>query len=74
MKCVICKHGETTPGSSTVVLDREGVTLVMRNVPADVCQTCGEAYFSEDVTSHVLKVAEQAACAGAHVDIREYAA
>lgn len=74
MKCVICKHGETKPGMSTVVLDRDGITLVLRNAPAEVCQTCGEAYFSEEVTDHVLKIAEQAACAGAHVDVRDYAA
>jgi len=74
MKCVICKHGETAPGTSTVALDREGVTLVVRNVPADICQTCGEAYFSEEITRWVLETAEKAACAGAHVDVREFAA
>ena len=63
MKCVICRQGETKPDTSTAVLDREGVTLVLRNVPAEVCQTCGEAFFSEEVTRRMLEVAEQVACA-----------
>ncbi len=74
MKCVICKHGETQAGQTTVTLDRNDVTLVIRHVPAEVCRVCGEAYFTEDVTQCLWDVAEQASRAGAHIDIREYAA
>ena len=41
MKCVICKHGETMPGKSTVTLERNGATLVFQQVPGEVCQNCG---------------------------------
>ena len=42
MKCVICKYGETEPGTTTITLERDNTTLVIKNVPADVCQYCGE--------------------------------
>ena len=74
MKCVICKNGETTRGKATVTLEREGVTLVVKAVPADVCMTCGEEYVDEATTSEILRLAEEQARAGVQVDIREYAA
>src|SRR5437870_5309111 len=34
MKCVICKQGETQPGTATVTLERANLTLVIKRVPA----------------------------------------
>jgi YgiT-type zinc finger domain-containing protein len=74
MKCVICKHGETIPGTTTVTLEREGLTYVVKGVPAQVCQNCNEAYVVETVAGELLKSAEQMVKSGALVDIREYMA
>lgn len=74
MKCVICKHGETQPGTTTVTLEREGMTLVFKNVPAQVCENCGEAYLDEATTARLLATAKDAAHAGVQVDVREYVA
>ncbi len=74
MKCVICKQGETGPGKATVTLQRRGVTLVIKGVPARVCRNCGEEYLEEGITGHLFKIAEDAARAGVEVDIREYVA
>jgi len=35
-ECVIYKQGVTPPGKTTVTLQRDGVTLVVVNVPAEV--------------------------------------
>jgi len=74
VKCVICKKGETQSGKTTVTLEREGMTLVFKSVPADVCTNCGEAYVEEKVSSRLLKVAEEAARSGVQIDVREYVA
>jgi hypothetical protein len=50
------------------------MTLVFRGVPAQVCENCGEEYVDEDTTRDLLQVAEEAARAGAQVDVREYVA
>lgn len=73
MKCPICKHGETRPGRATVTLERGDATLVFKDVPADVCENCGEAFHSEEVTRALLAQAEYAARAGVEVDVRRYA-
>lgn len=74
MKCVICKSGETRPGKTTVTLEREELTLVFKGVPADVCQNCGEAYVSAELSRQLLASAEAAARAGVEVEVREFAA
>jgi YgiT-type zinc finger domain-containing protein len=74
MKCTICKLAETVPESTTVTLERGELTLVIKNVPAQVCSNCGEAYIDESTTAELLMTAEQMAAAGALVDIRQYSA
>lgn len=74
MRCVICKNGETRSGKATVTLEREGTSLVIKGVPAEVCDNCGEEYVDEATTARLLKTAEQAAEAGVQVDIRQYVA
>jgi YgiT-type zinc finger domain-containing protein len=74
MKCVICKHGDTQPGFTTVTLERDGAVVVFKAVPADICQNCGEYYLSDPVTAEVLRRAEAAIANGAEVEIRRYAA
>ncbi len=73
MKCPICRHGETKPGNATVTLERKGVTLVFKSVPAEICDNCGEAFHSEEVSRALLAQAGEAAQSGVEVDVRRYA-
>jgi YgiT-type zinc finger domain-containing protein len=74
MKCVICKQGATRPGTTTLVLERGGLTFVLKNVPAEVCDNCGEEYVAEDAASAALTAAERAAEEVVTVEIREFKA
>ncbi len=74
MNCITCKHGETQPGTTTMTLERDATTVVFKNVPAEVCQTCGEAYVDAATTRQLLHIVEEAARAGVQVDVRSYAA
>lgn len=74
MTCVICRSGETQAGTTTVTLERGGITLVVKAVPAQVRENCGEMYIDEDVASRLLALVDQAVDAGVQVDIRAYTA
>ena len=74
MKCVICRQGETRPGKATVTMERKNLTLIVKNVPAQVCANCGEEYVDEKTTVQLMKAAEETAKAGVQVDVREYIA
>ena len=73
MKCVVCKQADTRPGITTVTLERDGATCVIREVPAQVCPNCGEDYVDSKVTTELLNTAERLSQAGAQVDVRRYA-
>lgn len=73
MNCIVCHHGETRPGTTTVTFHRNGQTVVVNEVPADVCENCGEAYVAEDVTEQVLQIAAEARQAHAQVLVRDFA-
>ena len=74
MKCVICKHGETGPGVSTVTLVRGDATLVIKHVPADICSNCGEEYVNEAIAEKLLAIAGEMERTGVKVSIQEFVA
>jgi YgiT-type zinc finger domain-containing protein len=74
MKCVICKTGEMVEGTTTVTLQRGETTVVIKDVPAEVCDNCGEYYLSDEMSAKVLAMAEAAVSKGAEVEILRWAA
>ncbi len=73
MNCIVCHHGETRPGLTSVTFHRDGQTVVVNEVPAEVCENCGEAYVAEDVTAQLLEMAAEARQAHAQVLVRPFA-
>jgi len=74
MKCIICKNGSTSFGTATVILNRGETAVIFRQVPADICQNCGEYYLSQKVTKQIFMKAEEAVAKGVEVEISRYAA
>jgi YgiT-type zinc finger domain-containing protein len=72
MNCIVCDHGQTRPGTTTVTFHRDGQTVVVNEVPAEVCENCGEAYVAEGVTTEVLAIAADARAAQAQVLVRDF--
>ena len=74
MNCVICKLGETFEGHVTVALTRGELTVVIKDVPAQICENCGEYYLADAIADRVLKLAELAASRNAELEILRFAA
>jgi len=72
MKCMICKHGETKEGTTTVTLEKGSSTIVFKEVPAQICDNCGEKYIDEATTKELLNKAREIVKNGVEVDIRKY--
>jgi YgiT-type zinc finger domain-containing protein len=49
MKCPICKLGSSKVGKSALTIDIKGHLFFFKDVPANVCNNCGEVYFSKQV-------------------------
>ncbi len=72
MKCIICQFGETEPSTTTVVLTRDETTIVIRDVPAQICMICGEEYVDAATGKRLSQIAEAAVNEGVQVDVRRY--
>ena len=57
-----------------MTLHRGRTIVVVRDVPAEVCENCQEHFLSDEVTEHVLKQAEAAVDRGAEIEVVGYAA
>lgn len=72
MICVICRHGQTKAGTATLTVVRGAMTLVVKNVPAQVCDNCGEEYIDENALARLEAIADEAFKSGVQVEVREY--
>ena len=74
MICVICRQAQLEEGKGTSIFERDGMTLVIKDVPKLVCPNCGEEYTDEHTTERLLQIAEEAEKSGVLADIRRYKA
>jgi YgiT-type zinc finger domain-containing protein len=74
MRCILCRHGESKPGLVTVTLQRGETTVIIKEVPAEVCENCGEYYLDEGITERILSMAEEAVAKNVEVEILRFAA
>lgn len=71
-QCPMCPVGTLREGTTTITMERDGSTIVFKSVPADVCDTCGEAYLDEDVSARVYDQAAEAVESGVESEIRRW--
>lgn len=57
-----------------MTLQRGGTTVILKGVPAEVCENCGEYYLSQIISEQVLVRAEQAVTRGAEIEILRFTA
>ena len=74
MTCVICKTGTMKPGHVTVTLERQNSIIIVKNVPASVCENCGEYTLDDATTERVMQIAEEAIAHNVEVEVLQYAA
>lgn len=52
MRCVMC-DGTTLAATRPKVVERDGRVAVIRDVPVEVCDSCGEVYLDVTVTKQL---------------------
>ena len=74
MNCGLCKNGTTIDGNVNVTLMRNEATIIIKGVPADVCQNCGEYYLSSATSKEVFEIANNSFNKGVEVEIIRFVA
>lgn len=57
MKCFYCK-GEAIETTTKFIVDLGRCVVIVKNVPAHVCQQCGETSYSNEVAQQLEKIVE----------------
>jgi YgiT-type zinc finger domain-containing protein len=57
-RCYFC-GGELVEKLTTFVYEEEGQVWIIRNVPAFVCQQCGEKEYNPETTRRILSFLKQ---------------
>ena len=69
MECTLCKSGNTEKGNVTVTLEKGETSVLIKNVPAEVCTNCGHYYLSTEMTQIVLEKGEEAYEKGTELEV-----
>ena len=69
MQCSICKNGTTKNSIITVPLVKGDSVLIVKGVPAEVCENCGEYYLDEKTTHELYELAQQSFQSGAELEV-----
>jgi YgiT-type zinc finger domain-containing protein len=70
-KCPLC-GGKRTTGSTTVTVELGVGVVVVRHVPAQVCDQCGETWLSDPVAAQLEEIVAQARAKQSIVDVTEW--
>jgi YgiT-type zinc finger domain-containing protein len=72
MTCPTCQTGHTARGTATKTLERGETLVVVRHVPADVCDRCGAPLYAGAVVEQLLALLDEATRAGVTFQVREF--
>jgi YgiT-type zinc finger domain-containing protein len=72
MTCPICGQEALGSGTTTFTADTGGTVVVVRDVPADVCANCGEAFINDSVAAELEALVLEAKASGTESLVRHY--
>lgn len=72
-RCALC-GGTLQMRSATIPFVRGDRVVTIREVPAEVCEECGEAYMSGATTDRVQELVDGLEAAGAEMTVARYQA
>ena len=59
MKCLVCKHDQFKQGTTVLPIERGNAILLITDIPARVCENCGETYLEEETAQAVQDLANE---------------
>lgn len=73
MTCPICNHGRTVHGVKTLVFQKDRFTIIVKDVPVEICTHCDESFLYEDVSNKVIELTRNGEANGTAVKMFQYA-
>lgn len=58
--CMFCKYDTVTPSFTTHVVNYNGAIIVIKNVPCEECEQCGEKFYADEVAEKLEEMVDNA--------------
>ncbi len=71
MECFMCK-GELIEKKVNYMVDLEKTIIIIKDVPAKVCDQCGEQYFNDETSQNIEKIVNKLKDLSTEVTIINY--
>lgn len=71
-QCLFCKGKSFSKGTTSLSFERDHHVVVLRDIPATICNQCGEAYFDAEVAERVDAQSEKAFAQNLDVGVLVY--
>jgi YgiT-type zinc finger domain-containing protein len=71
--CPLC-GGTVYDGTTTFTVDKESVLIIVRHVPANVCQQCGEAWIKDNMAHELEQIVTEAKTKKRQLEVIDMAA
>lgn len=72
MECVICKNGNTFESFATVTFEQDNSIVVIKEVPAHICDNCGHYYLDEEFAAKALAIAQESVQKGIEIEVTRF--
>lgn len=69
MKCTSCKTGDLKPGTTVIPYVQGRINILVKDVPAMVCDQCGAWYVDPDNLESVREIIHREAESGHEVSV-----
>ncbi len=58
--CMLCKCDTVKQSTTTHVVNYNGSVIVIKNVPCEECEQCGEIFYTDEVAERLEKIVNDA--------------
>ena len=58
--CMLCECDTVKQSTTTHVVNYNGSVIVIKNVPCEKCEQCGEIFYTDEVAEHLGKIVNDA--------------
>lgn len=70
--CFYCKCDTVTPSVTTHVVTFDNCIIIVKNVPCEECEQCGEKYYSDEVMERLEIIVKKAKEIAGEVFVTDY--
>lgn len=71
--CMFCKCDTVSPSITTHVVNYKGTVIVIKNVPCEECDQCGEKYYTDEVAEKIERLVNLAKQMMQEIAVLDYA-